>query len=72
VLGFIKPATDYAKAVMPDVIRHPFPAWIPALAGMTNFGMFDRRSNRLINVAARMLLPQNTRTPEYPAPKLNT
>jgi hypothetical protein len=35
----------YSTAVMPDVIRHPLPVWIPAFAGMTNFGMFNRRSN---------------------------
>jgi hypothetical protein len=27
-------ATKYAKSVMPDLIRHPVPAFIPAFAGM--------------------------------------
>jgi hypothetical protein len=30
---------------MPDVIRHPAPAWIPASAGMTKPDMFNCRSN---------------------------
>ena len=31
---------------MPDVIRHPAPAWIPAAAGMTKPDMFNCRSNK--------------------------
>jgi hypothetical protein len=45
-LILIKPATKYAKAVMPDLIRHPAPAWIPAFAGMTNFNVFNCRINK--------------------------
>ena len=43
--ALIKPATKYAKAVMPDVIRHPAPAWIPASAGMTKPDTINCRSN---------------------------
>jgi hypothetical protein len=31
----INPAIKQANSVMPDLIRHPVPAWIPAFAGMT-------------------------------------
>jgi hypothetical protein len=31
--------------VMPDLIRHPVSAWIPASAGMTNLGVITCRSN---------------------------
>jgi hypothetical protein len=34
----ITPAGKYIKNVMPDLIRHPVPYWIPAFAGMTAFG----------------------------------
>jgi len=44
----INPAIKYANLVMPDLIRHPVPAWIPAFAGMTFFGMFNCRSNNLM------------------------
>jgi hypothetical protein len=37
----IRPASKYAKAVVPDLIRHPVPAWIPASAGMTKPEMFN-------------------------------
>ena len=51
----IRPATKYAKAVIPDVIRlprttirgHPAPAWTPASAGMTKPDMFNCRSNNI-------------------------
>ena len=42
----IRPATKYAKAVMPDLIRHPAPPWIPASAGMTKPDRFNCRSNK--------------------------
>jgi hypothetical protein len=32
---------------MPDWIRHPIPAWIPASAGMTKPDMFNCQSNKL-------------------------
>jgi hypothetical protein len=41
-----KPANKYAQAVMPDSIRHPLPAWIPAFARMTNFEIFTDLSNK--------------------------
>ncbi len=37
----IKPAIKDTNCVMPDLIRHPEPAWIPASAGMTNIGLFN-------------------------------
>jgi hypothetical protein len=34
-MSFINPAVKQAYSVMPDLIRHPVSAWIPAFAGMT-------------------------------------
>jgi hypothetical protein len=31
----ITPAIKPANSVMPDLIRHPVPDWIPAFTGMT-------------------------------------
>ena len=36
----INSAKRLAKIVMPDLIRHPVPAWVQASAGMTIMGMF--------------------------------
>ncbi len=36
----INPAIKQAYSVMPDLIRHPVPAWIPAFAGMTTLMFF--------------------------------
>ena len=33
--AFINPAIKQTDFVMPGLIRHPVPAWIPAFAGMT-------------------------------------
>jgi hypothetical protein len=34
-MEIINPATKEGNSVMPDLIRHPVPTWIPAFAGMT-------------------------------------
>jgi hypothetical protein len=41
----MEPATEFAGTAVPDVIRHPLSAWIPAFAGMMNFCTVDHRSN---------------------------
>jgi len=38
-------ATKYSNSVMPDLIRHPVPTWIPAFAGMTILRYLIGRSN---------------------------
>jgi hypothetical protein len=40
-----KATAKHVNTVMPDLIRHPLSAWIPAFAGMTYFGGFNRWSN---------------------------
>jgi hypothetical protein len=41
--NMINPANKYRSSVMPDPILHPVYVWIPAFAGMTCFGNYNRR-----------------------------
>jgi hypothetical protein len=48
VASIINPAIKDTLSVMPDLIRHPVPAWIPAFAGTTTLVVFNRRVNNII------------------------
>jgi hypothetical protein len=47
LVAFINPAIKDTLSVMPDLIRHPVSAWIPAFAGMTTLVVFNCRVNNL-------------------------